>query len=237
MRRVACLAAVNSDGGVLVEEWAAFIDMAFQAGLFVLQAGIDHVRATAHLPNRCICTVRIVAIRTGHEPFVDSMLKRLGELRANIVMAAIANFRLAFRQETPVGLGLVNRMAGGADDICLGMIAAPYVRPADIFRMAAQTGIQRLGRSQFGKRHDTLLAALRIYVVLARPVATLTSSILDCGFGVHSRLIVRIPEKLQSDVWVAGPASIAPRISRVGAFSRIGGRLRGQRKRGAKNED
>ena len=230
---MARLATVNPNGRVLVEERPTFINMAFQARLLVLQAGGGHVRAKAHLPNGCIRTVRIVAIRTAHKPFIHPMFERLGELRANIVVAAIANFRLPFRQKIPGGLRLVYRMAGSADDICLRMIAAPYVRATDILRMTTQTGIQYLVRSEFGKRYDILLAPLRIYVFLARPMAALTSGILDGGPGVYRGLIVRVPEKLQGYIRVTGPASITPRIRRIGAHTGIGGRLSEQGKRRA----
>ena len=57
-------------------------------------------------------------------------------------------------------------------------------------------------------------------------MTALTSGILDGGPGVYHGLIVRIPEKLQGYIRVTGPASITPRILRIGGPLREQGKRR-----------
>lgn len=111
MGRVASFATVYANGRVLIEERSSFVGVTFKAWLLVLQAGVDHVRPAAHLPRRSVCTVRVVTIRTRHEPLIYPMFKGLSKLGADIVVAPVADVHLPLCQEIPVGFGLVNRVA------------------------------------------------------------------------------------------------------------------------------
>ena len=56
-------------------------------------------------PRRRERPVRIVAIRAHHDAFVDAVLERHGELRSNVGMAAVAQFRLASPASRNFGAG------------------------------------------------------------------------------------------------------------------------------------
>src|SRR3569623_664091 len=80
MRHVAAHAAFHAHARVLEREWSALIDMAFEAGLFVIVRGRNQCRAGAGAPRRREAAVWIVAVRALHCPFVDAMFDRHIEL-------------------------------------------------------------------------------------------------------------------------------------------------------------
>ena len=77
MRRVTGLTAIYSDSGVFVQEWAAFVCVAFQACLFILERGVDQVGPTAHLPGGSVDAVGIVTVGADHEALVNAVLEGL----------------------------------------------------------------------------------------------------------------------------------------------------------------
>ncbi len=90
--------------------------------------------------------MRVMAIRASHEALIHPVFEGLGKLGANIVMAPITDLRLPFRQESPVGLGLMNGVAGCTANACLGMIAAADVGAICVLGMTTQTRIDYLVR-------------------------------------------------------------------------------------------
>ena len=210
---MASFATVNPNRCVLIEERSPFIGVALHTRLLVLQARIDKVRTPAHFPGRSICTVWIVAIRTRHESLVHSVFKRLRKLRPNIVMATVANVGLPFGEEVPVGLGLVDRMAGGTNDIRLRVVAAADIGAVQVFGMTPETGIEDLIRRQIGECDDSLLSTFRVDVFLTRSVTTLAPGILYWNTGGDIRLVVWISKELECDIRVTSPACAAARIA------------------------
>lgn len=230
---MAGLATVNSYRRVLIKKRAALIRVAFQTRLLILQTRIHHLRAASHLPGRSIRAVWIVAIRTRHESLIDPVLKGLRKLGPHVIVATVAHLGLAFGEQVPVGLRLVDRMAGGANDIRLCVTAALNVGAFKVFGMAPKTGIKDLIRSQIRERDDTLLSTLRLDVCLAGPVATLATRVLYRNIRGNVGLVMWISKELERDVRVAGPAGAAPRIAIL--RGRFRGRLAERRVGSAQN--
>ncbi len=99
VRIMAGLAALDANRLVLVDEGAAFFRVALQAGLFIGKHLFHHTGTGGHAPGRCEGAVGIVAIRAGHESFVDAVLEGHGELAANVGVAAITEVGLALEPE------------------------------------------------------------------------------------------------------------------------------------------
>ena len=142
VREVAGFAAIDANGGVLEQEWPAFVGVALQARLFIGQRLIDHTRPCAHAPGRGGRAVRIVAIRAGHDAFIHAMLGRHVELRANRGVAVVAEVRLLLGEESFRADRSVNRMAIGTDDVVLRVLRAANLGAADIFGVAVEAVIQ-----------------------------------------------------------------------------------------------
>ena len=89
--------------------------------------------------------MRIVAVRALHESFIDAMLERHRELRAHGRVAAITDFALLLFRKQELRRGrAVNRMAVGADDIALSVLAAADVGAGNGLAVAPQAGIHNL---------------------------------------------------------------------------------------------
>jgi hypothetical protein len=217
MRGMTGLATVNPNSRMLIEEWSTFVGVALQTRLLVLQARIHQVGPPAHFPGRSICAVWIVAVRAAHKPLVHPVLEGLRKLCPNIVMTPVADVGLPFGEEIPVGIGLMNGMAGSADDVRLRVIAASNVGAVQILGVATETGIQDLIRRQIGECDDSLLAAFCIDMLLARSMAAFATGVLDRSIGGYVGLVVRVPKELQGDVRVTGPASGTPRVRWIGS--------------------
>lgn len=97
VREVAHFAAFHTDRRMFEHKWAAFIGMALQAGLFILECLVDKSGAAGHSPRGCKGAVWVVAITARHESFIDAMFKRHGKIGTDIAMAAVAELRLGFR--------------------------------------------------------------------------------------------------------------------------------------------
>ena len=136
VRGVAGFAAFDAHGRMLKGEGATFVEVAFQTGFFV-DVLFDHVGPSRHTPGGRRSAVRIVAIAAGHKPFIDAMLKRHVELRANIGVAAVTKLRLALGQQKFGRLRFVNGVALGAPNVVTRVDGAVDVRAGETFRMAA----------------------------------------------------------------------------------------------------
>src|SRR5579884_68750 len=154
---VACLAAVDTNGGVLEDEGAALLHMASQASLFVEQALGDHGRAIGHAPGGRKGAVRIVAIGALHEPFVDAMFEGHRELRADVRMAAVAEVALLMSEEPGSGCGGVNGVARHAGHAGLRMLGAADIGAIEIGSVAGEATIENLAGGTVGEGEDGLL--------------------------------------------------------------------------------
>jgi hypothetical protein len=137
MWRVAGLAPIDAKGSVFVEEWPALVGVTFQASLFVLERGVDHMGPASHLPGGSVDTMRIVTVGADHKALVDAVFEGLRELSANVIMAAVANVHLPLGEQTPRRVGLVNRMARRTNNVGLCMTATADIGAVGIFRMAS----------------------------------------------------------------------------------------------------
>src|SRR2546423_841460 len=76
MRVMTGLTAFRAHGGVLEKKGAAFFRVALQAGLLVCERLLHHARTGCHAPCWREGPMRVVAIRAGHESFIDAVLER-----------------------------------------------------------------------------------------------------------------------------------------------------------------
>lgn len=102
----------------------------------------------------------------------------------------------------------MNGVARSADNVCLAVAAAAYIRPAQVLVVTAQTGVENLVRRQFRKRDDRPLTAFGVDVLFARSVTALATRVLGRRVGRNGRLVVRIAKELQSNLRMAGAAGI-----------------------------
>ena len=99
MREVAGFATVDTNRGVLKQEWASLIGVALETRFLIGQGLIDHARARGHAPGRRRRSVRIVAIRTGNDAFVHPMLGGHVELRSYRGVTVVAEIGLFFGEQ------------------------------------------------------------------------------------------------------------------------------------------
>lgn len=217
VRGVASFTPVDPNGSMFESEWAPFLGMAFQACLFVLKRRINHMRTAAHLPDRRVGAVRIVAIRTSHEPLVHPVLKRLGELGFYVIVAAITDIGLSLGQQSAIRLRLVNGMTGSTNNICLGVGTTADVRAIGVLGVASQTGIECLVRGEFRERDYALFSTLCINVLASRSMAALTSGIVWRRIFGNQGFVVRIAEKLKGHIRMAGSTDHAATETGVSA--------------------
>ena len=210
MRIMAGLAALHTNRFVLVDERAALFRVALQARLFVREGLIEHAGTGSHTPGGSEGAVGIVAISTSHEAFVDAMLKRHGELAANVGVAAVTKISLALRQQKFRNRRFVDGVAIGADHVVEGMGGAADVGTAQGFGVAAEAIVQNLLGLELGKSHDGSFAAVRLDVGLTRAVTCLASGTFGRFLTGGDALIVRILVKISPNVRVAGAAHVAP---------------------------
>ena len=93
------LTAVHAYSNVFEKEGPAFVGMAAQAGLFVHQSLIHHARPGAHAPRGRRRAMWIMTVGAGHEPFVDTVLRRHVELGSNLIVAVVAEVYLLFSEQ------------------------------------------------------------------------------------------------------------------------------------------
>ena len=153
--------------------------------------------------------MRIVAIRTSHEAFIDAVLEGHGELRSHIGVAGVAEFRLAFRQQRFGSGRFVDGVAGCAYDVRRRMRGSLDVGAAQRLAVAGETSIEDFFRLQHRERFDGRLAAASFYVFLPRPVAGLAPLRRWRQLRVHQALAVRILEERRGYIGMTGPADLA----------------------------
>ena len=84
MRVVTRRTAFDFHGGMLEDKRSAFLDVALRAGFPAALAERGPVRSA----------VGIVTVGTIHRAFRDTMMRRQSELRLNVAVTSIAQFRL-----------------------------------------------------------------------------------------------------------------------------------------------
>ena len=97
--RVTRLAALDLSAGVLEDEWPLLVHVAREAD------GIPPCRRTQLLSEEA--AMRVVTIRTVHEPFLNAVMKGHIELRFHLQMAAVAQLGLCFNQQELLCAGMM----------------------------------------------------------------------------------------------------------------------------------
>jgi len=75
VRNVAGLTTVDAESSMFESKGAPLIRVALQTRLFVVETLIDHAGPASGAPGGGIGSVRIVAVRAGHEAFIHTMLE------------------------------------------------------------------------------------------------------------------------------------------------------------------
>jgi len=195
MGEVTGSAAVDAEGGVFKDKRAAFVDVAFEAGFFVLQPVGHHARAGGHAPGGGVGAMGIVAVGALHEAFVDAVFDGHGELGLNVGVAGIAEVGLRTGEKLLGGSGFVDGMAVGANDIGGGVRGAADVGARDLPAMTRQAGVEGLFGLELGKGNDLAFVAFGFDVSLAGAVAAFAAFVFEREFGVVGGLEVRIAEE------------------------------------------
>lgn len=122
MGYVTSLAAVYSHRKMFKRKGSALVGVTFQARFLVGKRLVHHARSAAPAPRGYVRAVGIVAVRTLHEAFVDTVFERHRKLRPNIRMAGVAKVGLVLCQQCSSGGRLMNGMAVGTNNIRPGMV-------------------------------------------------------------------------------------------------------------------
>src|SRR5262249_16464896 len=113
VRRMASCAAFDFYRFVLIDKWSSFVRMAFETDR-VLRCSWAQLRVKK-------AAVRVMAIDTLHEAFVDAMVKRLIELQLRFQMAAVAKCRRFFFHQMLRLFRTVRGVTVNATDVVLQM--------------------------------------------------------------------------------------------------------------------
>lgn len=175
---MAAAAAINTNSSMLKDERSAFVDMTFKTGLFILQAMRHHAGSCAHLPGGSVGTMRIVAIRTLHESFIDAVLDGHRKLRPDICMAAVTEIGLRLGKQLFGCSSLVDGMAIGADHIGGAVRTATNVCATELLRMTCQASVEYLLGSKPRKCHNQRLVPFSRSMGFAGTVTTLAALLL-----------------------------------------------------------
>ena len=168
--------------------------------------------------------MRIVAIRTLHEAFVDAVLAGHFELRADAGVASVTQLGPLLGEQKLECWRMMNGMAGSAGDTGQRVLRAAYVGLLKIARVASETGFERFGLRHQGERiRNGGLAAVCGHVRFARPVAAFTASAAGRQIARRYAFEMRVLIEVQPDVGMAGLAGAAAHVS---GCARCAGALR-----------
>ncbi len=207
MGGVATVAAIDAEGGVFKQEWAALVGVALDAGLFVGLGMLLHAGPLAHAPVRGRSTVGVVAIRTLDGAFVDAMLERHGELGFNVGVAGVAEILLLVGEKVFGSRRLMDGVAVGADDFGLSVAAAADIGAGHILRVALEAVVERLLGGERREGDDRVLLPAAVDVSATRAVTAFAAAV-GLGVGVAEELLgldeVTPSAGLRADVGVLG---------------------------------
>jgi hypothetical protein len=119
MGRMARNAALGFDRSVFPCKWARFICVACKAHRILRRCGSQLMGQKA--------AVRIVAVGAANQAFIYFMVKRLGEIRLGLQMAAIAESRQRRLQKLSLYSGMMDGVAIDASDIVLQVLRTEKV--------------------------------------------------------------------------------------------------------------
>src|SRR5579864_877172 len=157
--------------------------------------------------------MRIVAVGAFDQPFVHTMVERLGKVRLHLQVTAITELRLRYLQQLALHPRMVNGMAVNAPNIVLKMFRAQEVGMLFSKFMAAQATLRRFFPRQTGKADD-LGRVSRLGMLLTRTVTCFATLPLRPRVLGQDGFPVRPLIEALADVLVAGLASIRTYILR-----------------------
>ena len=130
--------AIHFPSLMFEDVWPALVGMALDTRLLAIVGLVEHFGRLSHAEGWGEAAVRVVTIAACHETFVHTMLERQIELRAHVRVTLVAHFGLTLGEQV-LGRGrTVNRVAGGAGDVVLGVFRAPDIGAAELFGVAVQ---------------------------------------------------------------------------------------------------
>ena len=157
--------------------------------------------------------MRVVAIAALDDPFVHPVLEGHGELTAYVRVAAVAEFRLPFREEQFGSGRFVDRVAVGANNICLCVRGPANLGPCDVFRVAFQASFQSFLLRHDGERTNGCLTTFRVDVRLAWAVAAFAPGQLGRLLSDRYALKMGVARKREPYVRVASLTDIAADVA------------------------
>ena len=197
-------------GFVLVHEGPLLVSVALVAN-FVIAVG------SAKLAGQ-ETTVRIVAVATLEQPFVYAVVKRPGELGANIQMAAIAEFRRRFFQQELRFPGVVGRVAINAGHSVFQMSRPPIIVVLLAILVASQATSTGLGGRSILKGENLCFVATTVDVCFAGSMACFAAfpsgSLLCLQLSFHGGGEVWIVFKPLGNLLMARLASVWTHVER-----------------------
>ena len=208
MRNMASFATVHTSRSVLKHKRPTLVGVALQAGLFVVQPLIHHPGTPGSPPRRRIGSVRIVAVTTCHESFIDAMFEGHRKLRADIGMALVAKIHLFAGQQGFRSRRLMNRMTVGADNVRSRMFRPTDVGSRQGLRMASETAIDNLAWILHRKSENLALVSTPFDVFFGGSVARFATLFLRRERFVHRTFVVRIAKESGSNVGMASAARL-----------------------------
>ena len=157
VRRMATAAAFGLHRYMLVDERPLLIDVALVTNR--ISAGLR-----AHLPH-VRCAMGIVAVVALHQALVYAVMVGLGKIRFGRSVAAIAQVRLALRQQTLFFLRVVRRVAIEAADLAAGVRGLRKMRLLVTIPVAGEAAGASLLPRMFFEHIDLRLIAAARYVI------------------------------------------------------------------------
>jgi len=158
--------------------------------------------------------VRVVAVRAGHEAFVDAMLGGHGELGADVGVAAVAEVGLLFGQQVLGSLRFVDGVATIAGDVGLCVNGAADFGARPILGVASKAGVKRLACAHEQERaRNRAASALGLDVTLAGTVTAFAASAFWNFRAAGDALVVSIAEEGLPKIGVTRLAGIAANVA------------------------
>jgi len=203
---VAGLAAVCPGSSMLKDKRAALVGVALEAGLFPVSRRCQHLLAQRHAAGLGWSAVWIVTVRTLNCAFVHAMLRRHGELRTNLCVAAVAKVGLLVGEQCFRRLRVVNGMAIRTREIGLNVRRTPNLGAWEFFTVTIQAEIYDVFNLQFRDHAALGAVAEPLDVFFPRAVATLATGVRWFFFARSDALGMGISEEVVIRVGVAFPA-------------------------------
>src|SRR5579862_2212795 len=183
MRRVATAATVRFHRHMLVDERSLLVGVALVADC--ISAG--QVLCVAQRRG----AVRVMAVGASHQPFLDAVVIRLGEIRLFGRVAAVAKLGLVFYQQMFFLLRVMRRVAIEASNLAAGMRGLAEVGLLVAVAVATQAAGACLAPRVFAEDKYFALVATPRHMVAPRPVTAFAALLGGASVRIEAGLPVR----------------------------------------------